>query len=97
MLRSGYINSSQTRETRKGGGIYEQLLWLISRVAGPAYALLFICGMTRRKVERLNLFQSAILVKHVARYRDSLTSHVLDEKAKEVGLCMTLMKICLTR
>jgi len=85
-LRSGHIDSSQTRETRKGGAIYEQLLWLISKVAGPAYALLLICGVTRRTVERLNTFQSAILVKYIARYYDSLLSRALEEKANELGL-----------
>ena len=86
-LRSGHIDSSQTRETRKGGAMYEQLLWLISRVAGPAYVLLLICSVTRRTVERLNSFQSAILVKRMARYYDSLSSRALEEKANEFGLC----------
>jgi hypothetical protein len=88
-LRSGYIDSSQTRETRKGGAIYEQLLWLISRVAGPAYALLLICSVTRRTVERLNSFQSTILVKRMARYYNSLSNRALEEKANEFGLCKT--------
>lgn len=88
-LKSGHIDSSQTRESRKGGAIYAQLLWLILRTAGPAYALLLICGMAKRTVERLNSFQSAILVKHVARYCDPLLSRVLEEKANELGLCIT--------
>lgn len=88
-LRSGHIDSSQTRETRRVGAMYEQLLWLISRVAGPAYALLLICSVARRTVERLNSFQSAILVKRVARYCDSLSSRALEEKANEFSLCKT--------
>jgi hypothetical protein len=85
-LSSGHISSSQTRKTRKDGGMYKQLLWLISRVAGPEYALLLICSVARHNVERLNSFQSASLVKYVARNCDSLSCRVLEEKANEVGL-----------
>ena len=86
-LRGGHIDSSQIRETRRGGAMYEQLLWLISRVAGPAYALLLICGVARRTVERLNSFQSAVLVKRMVQCYDSLSSRALEEKANEFGLC----------
>ena len=92
-IRSGHIHSSQTRETRKGGAVYEQLLWLISRVAGPAYALLLICGVARRTVERLNSFQSAILVKRITQHYDSLSSPALERKANKFGLCKTTMSL----
>jgi hypothetical protein len=95
-LRSGLIDSSQTRETRKGGAIYEQLLWLISRVTGPAYALLLICSVTKRTVGRLNSFQSAILVKHMARYYDSLSSRALEVEANDLDLCKTSADLSVT-
>jgi len=95
-LRSGHIDSSQTRETRKGGAIYEQLLWLISRVAGLAYVLLLICSVTRRIVERLNSFQSAILVKRMMQCYDSLSSRALEEKANDLGLCKTSADLSIT-
>ena len=95
-LRSGHIDSSQTRATRKGGAIYEQLLWLISRVAGPAYVLLLICSVTRRTVERLNSFQSAILVKRIVQCYDSLSSRALEEKANDLGLCKTSADLSIT-
>ncbi|KAL9005958.1 MAG: hypothetical protein Q9188_001287 [Gyalolechia gomerana] len=86
MLRSGHVDSSLTRETRPHGHVYQQLLWLVFKVAGPAYALLLICCVRKRKVERLNSIQIPKLAIHVARHRDLLSTHVLDEKAKEVGL-----------
>jgi len=43
--------------------------------------------VARRTVERLNSFQSAILVKCMVRYYDSLSSCALEEKANEFGLC----------
>ena len=93
-LGSGHINSSQTRETRKGGAGYEQLLWLISRVACPACALLLICSVTRRIVERLNSSQSAILTKCIAQH--SLSSRALEEKANDFGLCKTSADLSIT-
>lgn len=95
-LRNGHINSSQTRETHKGGGLYERLLWLISRVAGPANTLLLICCATRRQMNRLSSHQSVNLIKYIAQHRTSLSSHVLERKASELGLCKTIMDLCLT-
>lgn len=86
-LRVGQIDSSQTRKTRKAGAMYQQLLWLVSTVAGPAYSLLLICGLARRHVERLNSLQSAILIKRIAQTSDSLSSPVLEKQAERFGLC----------
>lgn len=96
VLKSGHIDSSQTLGTRKCGEMYTQLLWLTSRVAGPAYALLLICGDTRRNVEQLSLNQRAILVKHIAQHDTSLSSHALEEKANEIGLCRTSVDLPIT-
>lgn len=95
-LRSDHINSSQTCETCKSGAIYEQLLWLISRVADPAYALLLICSVTRCTVKRLNSFQSAVLVKCMAQYYNSLSNCALEEKANEFDLCKTSVNLFIT-
>ena len=83
-LKSGRIKNG------RDSGKYEQFLWLISRVAGPASVLLLICsGVSRRTVERLDSSQSAILVKRIVRCCDSLSNNILNEKAKAVGLCET--------
>lgn len=95
-LKSGHIESSQTRETRKGGAMYEQLLWLILRVAGPACALLLICGVARSTVKRLNSLQSAVLVKRMALFYDSLSSRALEEKANDLDLCKTSADLSIT-
>ena len=95
-LRSGYINSSQTRSSRKVSQIYIQLLWLISRVVSPAYALLLIYSVPRSNVERLSSSQRASLVRDMARHCDLLLSRVLEEKANELGLCKTSTNLCLT-
>ncbi|KAL9125160.1 MAG: hypothetical protein Q9217_005592 [Psora testacea] len=88
-LRSGYINSSQIRSSRKDGQIYKQLLWLISRVVGPIYALLLVYSVIRTDVERLNSIQRVSLVRYMARHCDLLSSRVLEEKGYELGLCKT--------
>jgi len=95
-LKSGQIHSSQTRKTRWNGGIYEQTLWLTSRIVGPAYALLLICGMTRRIVQRMTSSQSAILVKYMAQNYDSLSSRALEAKAVEFGLYKTSLALSIT-
>lgn len=86
-LKNDHIDSSQIREIRKNDAIYEQLLWLISKVTGPAYALLFICDVTKRTVEKLNSFQNAVFVKCITRYYDSLSTRALKKKVYEFGLC----------
>ncbi len=88
-LRSDHIDSRQTRGTRKNGTIYIRLLWLISRVVGSAYALLLVCSVSRRKLEKLSAIQSAILVKYVAQHRDSLSCRALEDKANDPGLSKT--------
>ena len=65
-LKEGNVSSSQTRESRKDDGSYLQFLWLIGRIAGPAYTLLFIYAVSKRKFARLSLFQSADVVKYIA-------------------------------
>ena len=83
-------------QTRREDMIYRQFLWLILRVAGPAYVLLIICSLGRRKVHRLNSSQSARLIKYVAQHRDSLFCTVLENEAKEVGFCQSSMSLSLT-
>jgi len=95
-LKSGNIRYSQTRETRKGYGNFERLVWLTSRVAGPAFALLLICSLEKRTLDRLTSSRSTILLKHVVQNCDSLSSRVLEEKAIEFGLSTGSIRYCLT-
>lgn len=95
-LRNGYIKSSQTRQTHKDDYMYERLLWLVSRVTGPENTLLLICGAPRRQMKRLSSHQSVNLIKYIAQHRTSLSSHVLERKASELGLCKIIMGLCLT-
>jgi len=95
-LKSGNIDPSQTRETRKASAMYKQLLWIISKEAGPACALLLICGVARTIVEKLNSAQSAILVRRMVQCYDSLSSCALEGKAKELGFCTTSVDLSIT-
>ncbi len=96
-LRSDRIDFCRTRENRKDGTLYIQRLWLFSRVVGFEYALLLVCTVSRRKLEKLTAMQSAILVKYVAQNCDSLSSRALKEKANDPGLGKTSKKFSNTR
>jgi hypothetical protein len=94
-LGSDGIRSSQTRESRKEESIYKQILWLISARTGPASALLLACSLGKHRVQRLNLCQSARLIKYMAQNRTSLFCSTLHNKAVEAGLYHESMDLLL--
>ncbi len=88
-------NRFHSDQTRRDDMVYGQFLWLIAKAAGPAYALLIICSLKRRKVQRLKSTQSARLIKYVTQHRNSLFCSVLQNKAEEIGFHQRSTHLCL--
>jgi hypothetical protein len=78
----------QQVKSRDGWGkdVYDELLWIVSRLVSPAHALLIRCSVGRAKVKDLNLGGRAKLAQYVRQNERSLSCLALQNKAVELGL-----------
>jgi hypothetical protein len=88
-LRALKDGLTEPPDSTRGDRIYGHSLYLLSKVAGPAYVLLVICSLGKNRVQRMSPRRRVNLIRYIKQHEDLLYSPFFKSKAEESSLHQT--------